>query len=195
MSKKPTKSIVTKEWKNIRGYEKLYKVSNYGEIKAKRKVLYMEIDGEMQPYRVTPECLMKPFDNGRGYLVVSLINESGDRKNFYVHRLVADAFIPNPDELPQVDHIDYDRKNNRVNNLRWVTVAENANHSSCNKPKTHNYCKSALGIKYITKRKNKYRVCITITGVITVDKRFPDLESAIKYRNLVLRENNIEINE
>lgn len=190
-----SKSIVTKEWKNIKGYEKSYKVSNYGEVKSKRRVVYAMIDGEMQPSYVTKEVLMNPFDNGNGYLVVSLNDERGNRKNFYVHRLVADAFIPNPENLPQVDHIDYDRKNNKVTNLRWVTVSENALHSSCNKPKTHNICDSSTGYKYIYKRRGKYRVGIYASKGCRVDKQFSTLEEAVAYRDVVIKELGIEVQD
>ena len=184
-----------KEWKNIVGYEKFYKVSNYGEIKAKRRVVYEMIDGEIQPISVTKEKILSPFDNGNGYLVVSLIGENKKRKNFYIHRLVADAFIPNPDNLPQVDHIDYDRKNNRVTNLRWVTVSENALHSSCNHPRQKNYCNSSTGYKYIYKRGNKYRVGISVTRGNRIDKHFLSLDDAINYRNRVAAEFGIEVKD
>ena len=181
-----------KEWKNIKGYEKYYKVSNYGEVKRKRKVVYAEIDGEIQPSYVAPELLMTPFDNGNGYLVVSLVDDSGNRKNFYVHRLVADAFIPNPENLPQVDHIDYDRKNNKLTNLRWVTVSDNRIHSECNQPKTHNICASTTGYKYIYKRGAKYRVGIATSKKRFTDKCFKDFQEALNYRNMILKEIGIE---
>lgn len=184
-----------KEWKNIKGYEKYYKVSNYGEVKRKRKVVYAEIDGEIQPSYVAPELLMTPFDNGNGYLMVSLVGDDSSRKNFYVHRLVADAFLSNPDNLPQVDHIDYDRKNNRVSNLRWVTTSENINHSMCNHPKTHNICSSSTGYKYIYKRQNWFRVGITVSPKKRVDKRFNTLEEAINFRDEVLKEIGIEVQD
>ena len=183
-----------KEWKNIKGYEKYYQVSNYGEIKAKRRVVYDLIDGEIQPTYVTKEKIMNPFDNGCGYLVVSLVDENGNRKNFYVHRLVADAFLENPNNLPQVDHIDYDRKNNRLSNLRWVTVSENALHSSCNHPKHRKYCNSSTGYKFIYMRGNKYRVGMSM-GNKRVDKQFFTLQDALNYRNNVAKEFEIEITD
>lgn len=187
--------MTTKEWKNIPGYEKFYKVSNYGEVKVKRRVVYNLIDGEIQPVSVSPEKIMRPFDNGSGYLVVGLVDENKKRKNFYVHRLVAEAFIPNPDNLPQVDHIDYNRKNNRITNLRWVSVSENALHSSCNKPLTHNICSSCTGYKYVYKKRNKYRVGIKIKDRINIDKYFNSLEEAISYRDVVIKEYEIEIRD
>lgn len=67
--------------------------------------------------------VLKPCNNGNGYLYVSL----GRKNHRYIHRLVAEAFIPNPDNLPQIDHIDTDKTNNNVSNLRWVTRKQNIN--------------------------------------------------------------------
>jgi hypothetical protein len=64
---------------------------------------------------------LSPNDNGSGYLQVQF----RDKKNYFVHRLVAATFIPNPDNKPCVDHIDGNKKNNAVDNLRWVTASEN----------------------------------------------------------------------
>lgn len=68
--------------------------------------------------------LLKPRASGNGYLCYQLRNENGI-KNKYIHRLVAETFIPNPDNLPMVDHIDGDKKNNKISNLRWVTNFQN----------------------------------------------------------------------
>ena len=66
------------------------------------------------------------------YLRVGLIND-GERKSYSVHRLVAETFIPNPNNLPQVNHKDENKLNNNVDNLEWVTVKDNANHGTRNK--------------------------------------------------------------
>lgn len=185
---------MNKEWKNIKGYEQFYKISNYGEVKVKRRVVYKVIEGELQPVYVTKEQIMKPFDNGNGYLVVTLSDGKGNSKNYYVHRLVAETFLLNENNLPQVDHIDYDRKNNRVSNLRWVMASENIKHSSCNHPKTHKGCHSGTGYKYIYFRKSKYRVVININNK-EIDKCFSDLETAIAFRNHVLKECGIDVED
>lgn len=72
---------------------------------------------------------IKPFNNGRGYLCVSL-NHQGIRKNFYVHRLVAIYFIPNPKGLPEVNHIDGNKENNDVSNLEWISQKGNMQHAA-----------------------------------------------------------------
>lgn len=185
-----------KEWKNIKGYETLYKVSNYGEIKAKRRVIYKIIDDERQPIFVTKEKIMSPVNHGNGYLYITLIDEFGNRKNHYVHRLVAEAFIPNPNNLPQVNHRDYDRKNNKVTNLEWCSSLENIRHSRCNQPRFHETSKKSFGYKYIGIKNGKYRVNIRIDkGKHKFDKMFKTLEEAISYRDTVLRGLGIEIKD
>ena len=73
---------------------------------------------------------LKPERSKNGYLRVSLSNETEKHKHFLVHRLVATAFIPNPESKPQINHIDRDKTNNNVENLEWCTPLENLEHSS-----------------------------------------------------------------
>ena len=68
--------------------------------------------------------ILKPHDNGKGYKKIT-INYNGLLKQKYIHRLVAEAFLPNKDKKQCIDHIDCDKSNNRVENLRWVTYTEN----------------------------------------------------------------------
>lgn len=70
---------------------------------------------------------MNPCDNGRGYLITA-IRINGKSRTKAIHRIVAEAFIPNPEELSDVDHIDGDKRNNHVSNLRWVTHGDNIKH-------------------------------------------------------------------
>lgn len=134
---------------------------------------------------------MRLTDNGHGYKFVSL-RDGKRKKNFYVHRLVAMAFIPNPDNLPAVNHVDYNRANNAVGNLEWCTAKENIVYSSQNmrKPKAKSKATNT-GEKYVRfckancKHKAHYRVCIRQIGV---DKWFANLDAAIQYRNEVVQE-------
>ena len=99
-------------WKDIEGYEGIYQVSNLGNVRS----LNYKNTGETR--------ILKTRINRCGYICVCLGRK---RKDFKVHRLVAIAFIPNPENKPCVDHINAIRTDNRVENLRWVTHEENMN--------------------------------------------------------------------
>jgi len=126
---------------------------------------------------------MRPFDNGRGYLALSLTKE-GRRKNHYIHRLVAEAFLTNDRKLPVINHKNHNAKDNRVENLEWCTQKENVNHSQhlMRHPKAGAKIPST-GEKYIRYRNNKYELSIQNMGVC---KRFSTLEEAVQYRNEVM---------
>ena len=102
--------IENEVWKDIDDYEGLYQVSNLGRIKR------------IYPY----EHLISNSKNSKGYYTVGL-TKNNIRKNKMVHRLVAKAFILNPDNKKEVDHININRTDNRVENLKWVTHKENCN--------------------------------------------------------------------
>ena len=112
-------------WKDIKGYEGLYQVSNMGRIKSIDRYVPRK-NGKLQHVYGK---IMTSFDNGRGYKQVYLTKNS-ITKAHSVHRLVANAFIPNPDNLPQVNHKDEDKANNRVDNLEWCTQKYNQNYGT-----------------------------------------------------------------
>ena len=75
---------------------------------------------------------MQSTDNGNGYKLIGLRKPKHKKKNFYVHRLVAEAFIPNPQNYTYINHKDYDRGNNNVDNLEWCTQSYNNKYSGIN---------------------------------------------------------------
>lgn len=107
-------------WKDIKGYEGYYQVSNHGEIRSMPRVL---TDG-----RVLQGRELSQVSNGNGYLYVSL--SSGNKSHHhYIHRLVAESFLLNDELLPEVNHIDGDKSNNSVENLEWISSRDNKNHA------------------------------------------------------------------
>ena len=120
-------------WKDIEGYKGHYQISNYGNVRS----LKQEEAGK-EKRQQSPKLMPLGVSSSQkdaflmkgGYLkgckIISLW-KNGTGKMFRVHRLVAAAFIPNPDNKPCIDHIDGDRANNHADNLRWVTVKENQN--------------------------------------------------------------------
>ena len=111
-------------WKDIEGYEGLYQVSTCGNIKSLAKP---RKNGNGRCY-IQKEKLLKQSFTSTGYKKVELYKD-GKRKSFKVHRLVAIAFIPNPDNKPEVNHIDGNKINNNIDNLEWVTSSENTIHA------------------------------------------------------------------
>ena len=114
-------------WKDIKDYEEKYQVSNTGRVKIKENITQRMNMGVLRNYK-QKEIIMKPSENGYGYLKVGL-NKNGKYKNSYIHRLVATAFLSNEDNLPQVNHIDGNKHNNCVNNLEWCTEKDNSIHA------------------------------------------------------------------
>lgn len=173
-------------WKDIKGYEGLYKVSNLGRVKRLQKTVRNNIYGGV---RIVTEKILSPTDNGHGYKIIGL-RKDGSRKNHYVHRLVASAFIDNPHEFHYVNHLDRDRANNVVVNLEWCEQEENVRYSSemMKKPKAN--CKATnTGEKYIHRHLEhgkhiRYRVVIKR---MRVDRSFKTLDEAIWYRNEVMQ--------
>lgn len=101
-------------WKPVEGYEN-YHVSNMGNV-----------------MNINTGKVLKGQNNGNGYLHVCLYNKEHKCKLVMIHRLVAKAFIPNPENLPQVNHIDERKHNNHADNLEWITSEDNINHGTHN---------------------------------------------------------------
>ena len=113
-------------WKDINGYEGLYQVSNLGRVRSLNRYVNSAIKNNNKVIRKGK--ILKFNSNWNNYLQVNL-SKCGKEKMFAVHRLVALTFIPNPNNLSQVNHIDGNKFNNSVNNLEWCTAKENINHS------------------------------------------------------------------
>lgn len=101
-------------WRDCKGYDGKYQVSNLGRI-----------------WSVKNQKYLTPYVHTKGYLGVTMVAKNGKRKGELIHRLVALAFINNPEKKPQVNHKDEDKTNNCVDNLEWCTCKENINYGTC----------------------------------------------------------------
>ena len=113
------------EWKDIVGYEGHYQVSNTGKIRSVDRYIKDRRLGK----RFAKGYILKPELSKNGYLYVNL-NKDGKIKHCTVHRIVAQAFIPNPYNLPCVNHKDENRGNNNADNLEWITNIGNLKYSN-----------------------------------------------------------------
>ena len=105
-------------WRDIKGYEGLYQISNFGNVKSVERIVKRGTN-----FKPVCERVLKTGDKG-GYKYV-ILSKNGKTKTGWVHRLVAQAFIPNPDNLPCINHKDEHPSNNRVDNLEWCTHSYN----------------------------------------------------------------------
>lgn len=133
-------------WKPVRGYETIYEVSNTGLVRSLHRK-----DG----------LILKPITSIHGYLRVPL-SKNGHERRLFVHRLVAEAFIPNPEGKPQVNHINEIKSDNSVENLEWCTAVENINYGQggiVRKEKVRQICRE-LGRRTYAQANEKHRMKI-----------------------------------
>ena len=117
--------IMEELWKDIKGYEGCYKISNTGKVLSLKRILHTSYHNRLH---VTNERILKSHITRNGYELVSL-NKDNKKDRYLVHRLVAEAFIPNPKSLPQVNHKDENKLNNHIENLEWCTAKYNGEYS------------------------------------------------------------------
>lgn len=128
-------------WKDL-PYCNYYQVSNLGNARSKDR-----------PYKYSKKKFLKAksvalTNNGNGYRLFGT-SVDGRKKNFYIHRVVAQLFLPNPNNLPEVNHKDGDKTNNRVSNLEWVSMEDNREHAVLNNLVAHG---ESNGLNKLTER-------------------------------------------
>lgn len=132
---------VEKEWRTVKEYDR-YEVNQFGEIRHKKR-----------------KQILKPRLNSGGYGYVAF-NIDGQRKNFAIHKIVANAFIPNPNGYTEVNHKDYNRLNNQVDNLEWIDSSQNKIHAY---KKIENHISRGKEVEQYTKTGEYVKTYNTVT--------------------------------
>ena len=120
---------MTEEWRDINGYEGIYQVSSLGRVRSLDRIIEQVTRwGDIHPRLIKGTCL-QPHNLRGGYLGV-MLSEHRQKKMTLIHRLVAIAFIPNPQSLETVNHKDENKKNNRADNLEWMSRGDNVRYGT-----------------------------------------------------------------
>lgn len=124
------KNLPNEEWRDVYGYEGLYKVSNYGRIKSLKKLIRRDYKHNKQANVWKDDCILRRTYTKYGYTRITLTKDK-IHKSYHIHRLVAMSFIPNLDNKPYINHKNEIKDDNRVQNLEWCTPKYNSNYGSC----------------------------------------------------------------
>lgn len=166
------------EWRNIKDYEGLYQVSNFGRVRSLDRYIY--VDGKKGKYKkFLKGKLLKLIETKHGNYTRVVVNLCG--KTFVVSRLVAEHFIPNPENKPEVDHKNTDSTDNRVENLRWTTSLENHNNTLTKKHMSEvmkGRIPWNLGKKYTEEQCSN--ISKSLTGKYTYDKN-PNAKAVLQF--------------
>lgn len=168
-------------WKDILGFEGLYQISNYGNVKSCKRL----VNAKYGSQRVVDEKLLSLGKDKDGYLMAILCRE-GTKKTVKIHRLVADAFINKIDGKNLVNHIDSNKSNNIFTNLEWVSCLENICHSKSKLKSSSKY----TGVSFHKKDK-LFMSSICFNGKIVYLGSFKKEEDAYKRRCDYELQNNI----
>lgn len=156
-------------WKSITGYEGIYEISDAGEIKSIQRVI---TDAVGHTYTIR-ERILKTYQLPNGYLTVTLCKNNQTRR-YYIHRLVAETFIPNPLNLPIINHKNGNKQNCHAYNLEWSTYSDNNQHAYDTglKPRGEGQYKAVLTEQQVReiKRLGKYTTYQAIADKYNVTK-------------------------
>ena len=160
-------------WKDIKDYEGLYQISNHGNVKS----LTRKVKCKNGKFRIIREKILTPMTTKNGYLTVNLWKNNSS-KTYLIHRLVAEAFIPNPENKPEVNHKDTYKWTNYTSNLEWNTRPENTIHSYKMKLRENQKKKiSNMNKKLKSKKVAQYDLNMNLI------KTFPSASEAARYYN------------
>lgn len=136
-------------WKDIKNYENQYQVSNFGRVKSLERIIKIKDKKKGEYCRTVFGCILVPNLRKDGYVFVNL-NKNNKKKAYKIHRIVANTFIPNPENKSQVNHKNGIKSDNRVENLEWTTPHENMIHSY-----RVLHCKRSEGVRGKATKKSK----------------------------------------
>jgi hypothetical protein len=157
-------------WKPVKDYEEYYEVSENGNIRTIERYISLPSHTYLKKQK-----LLTLYKDGRGYLHVKLYDGKGKCKSMTVHRIVAMTFIENPENLPEVNHIDHNKKNNILSNLEWMSRGDNIKHSYIHRdPKTY-------------KGSGNKNAKLTEDDVINIRKEYAEYKTS--YKNLSAKYN------
>lgn len=174
MNELSLKNLPGEEWRDIPGYERLYQVSNKGRVKRLERISLQK--------HLLPERILKESLNQIKWRRVAL-SKDGKRKNWSVHRLVALAFIPNPNNYPVINHKDEDGSNNCVENLEWCTITYNYFYGTSRERarlKNINNIKTSKPVKCLDLKTNKEIIFLSLHDV----ERKLNISRAAIYHNI-----------
>ena len=156
----------------ISGYEGLYEISNYGVVKS-----FAKSNKRKGDYLINVLATV-------GYYVVAL-TKNKKSKNIYIHRLLAEAFIPNPNKYKYVDHIDGNKQNNSIENIRWCSKKQNERFENRKKP---NHTSKYTGVCY-DKYWGKWKACVRVNGKTkNIGSYKTEYEAYLKYQLFISNE-------
>lgn len=115
--------LLNEEWRDVSGYEGMYQVSNLGRLKSLERYVRHSANN----ISLKKEHIFNVGISNKS--LIAILSKEGTSKGYLIYRLVAKAFIPNPENKPEVNHIDGNRMNNKVTNLEWATRSENEKHA------------------------------------------------------------------
>lgn len=156
-------------WKDVVGYEGFYKVSNEGRVRSVSRIVKVKRGDVVYDLPIIGK-IIEPQERRHGYFAVCLYGKGGKNGRFSqksVHRLVAESFLENPEDFPEVNHKDENKQNNRVENLEWITHKDNSLYGTAIKRRTQ---------KQINGKKSKPVNQLTMEGVFI--RRFPSMQEA-----------------
>lgn len=140
-------------WKDITGYEGLYQISNTGIIRSHDRLIVIPPNPKSTygfSY-IKKGQIIKQITDKSGYMKVLLYDKNSNRKNAFVHKLVAIEFVDNADNLPQINHKDENKSNNCVSNLEWCTAKYNTNYGTCIKRRSEKQIYNNNRVKAVAK--------------------------------------------